>query len=552
MKYEKGYWLTKDSRTFLSRGYLTEGQTAEERIKIIAKVAEERLGIAGYAAKFEDYMLRGWISLASPVWSNYGTDRGLPISCNGSYISDEVASILEKTAEIGMMSKHGAGTSAYFGGIRGRGSEISTGGKADGPVHFIELIDKTTNIISQGSTRRGHCAVWLDVEHPNIKEFLTIKTEGSPIQNVSFGVCITDAWMESMLAGDEEKQDIWVKILERRAEKGYPYIFYTDNVNNNKPEWYKEYRIWASNMCVEIALPSSADESFVCCLASTNVLHYDDWKKTDLVEVVTLFLDTVITEYIDKIESNPRKYKFMEAALKFAKRHRAIGIGVIGWHSYLQRNSIAFESTQAKDINIEVWKFLDERSREASKTLAELFGEPEVLVGWGYRNATRLALAPTTSSSFILGAPSPQAEPEDSNYYTKDLAKGKFTVKNPFLKEILITLGKDTKEVWKSILMHGGSVQHLEFLTQHEKNVFKTFGEISQFEHMVQTADRQQFIDQSQSFNVMIHPSADMADVHELMVEGWRMGVKTWYYQHGANLTQEFSRDLLVCVACSL
>lgn len=545
---QQGYWLNNDSRKYLSNGYLSEGQTAEERIREIAEAAEKILKIEGYADKFEQYMLNGWISLASPIWSNFGNDKGLPISCNGSFVDDSIESILYTTAEVGTMTKKGAGTSVYYGKLRPRGTKITSGGTADGPVHYMELLSSTTNIVSQGNVRRGHAAVWLDIEHADIKEFLTLREEGSPIQNMSVGVCVSDAWMIDMIKGDSVKRKLWAKILQKRSESGYPYIFYTDNVNNNKPSWYKDYIIWASNMCTEIALPSNLLESFVCCLASLNLLHVDEWMGTDLVKVVTYFLDAVMEEYIQKTEG----IMFMERANRFARRHRAVGLGVLGWHSFLQSRMIAFESDEAREYNVSIRQWMFEQAKEASREMAVLYGEPEVLIGTGYRNATNLATAPTTSSSFILGQVSPGDEPLNSNYFTKDLQKGKFAYKNPHLVTLLKKYDKNNKETWNSILINGGSVQQLDFLTDHEKEVFKTFGEISQSEIIIQAAARQPFIDQAQSLNLMIHPNAPVKDVNALMIQAWELGIKTLYYQRSTNPAQEFARELLQCKSCAL
>lgn len=542
------YWLNDDSRTFLSRGYLKEGQSAEERIREIAETAERILNKPGFADKFEDYMHRGWFSLSSPVWANFGTNKGLPISCNGSFYEDTTESILMKTAEIGMQTKYGAGTSAYIGALRHRNATISTGGVSNGPVHFVGLIETHTDIISQSSVRRGNCAVYLPVDHPDIMEYLDMREEGSPIQHVSMGVCISDAWMESMLSGDAEKRKVWLRIIRKRYESGYPYIFWSDTVNKNAPKWYRDqgHTIWASNLCSEICQPSNADWSFVCNLASMNVLHFEDWRYTDAVEVMTYFLDAVMSEYIEKTASIP----LMKTVHDFAVANRAIGIGVLGYHSFLQSKMIPYESQEAREWNIMIFDAIDRDSREASRKLALEYGEPEVLKGYGQRNATRMAVAPTTSSSFILGQVSPSTELQNSNYYTKGLAKGKFTYKNPYLIEILKRYGKDTPEVWKSILIQGGSVQHLDFLTDHEKAVFKTFGEVAQIEVIQQAADRQQFIDQSQSTNLMIHPDTPPKDVSDLMIEAWRKGMKTLYYQRSTNPAQELVRELTSCQAC--
>ena len=541
-------WLNEDSRLFLSRGYLQEGMSAEDRIEEIAQAAEKILNKPGFAKKFYKYMIAGYYSLSSPVWSNFGVDRGLPISCNGVYVEDSIEQILQKTAEVGMQTKLGAGTSGYFGDLRPRGSSIKGGGKADGPVHYLRLYDTGTDVISQGSVRRGAFAGYLNIDHPDINEFLEIREPGATIQNISIGVTITDEWMESMITGDKAKREVWAKVLRKRKETGYPYLFFTDTVNNNKPKVLKDhnYPIYASNLCSEIALPSSKDWTFVCNLSSMNLVTWDEWKDTDAVEIMTYFLDAVMEEYIRKTKN----IKFMETAHNFAKHWRALGIGQLGWHSLLQLKMIPFESFEALELTEEISKFIDDRSLAASKEMAEIYGEPAGLKDYGVRNLTRCAIAPTTSSSFILGQVSPSIEPLASNYFVKDLAKGVFTYKNPYLVEVLEVHGKNNDETWDSILMRKGSVQHLDFLTQKERDVFKTFSEISPLNVVQQAAARQSYIDQSQSLNLMIPPDAPAKDINALIIEGWRLGVKTFYYQRSSNPAQELVRDIMTCVSC--
>jgi len=542
------YWLNRDSRTFLKRGYLDDGETPEERIKNIADAAQELLSIPGFSEKFQSYMSKGWYSLSSPIWANFGKKRGLPISCFGSYIDDTMESILRKSSEVGMMTKCGGGTSGYFGAIRERGADIGSGGKSNGPIHFLEIFETIANVVSQSNVRRGSFAAYLPVEHPDILEFLQIRNDGHPIQNLSIGVTISDAWMKEMLAGDKEKRKVWGAIIKKRFESGYPYIFYKNAMNRNAPLVYQDkgLEIYASNLCSEIALHSNTDESFVCNLSSLNVLHYDEWKDTDAPEILTYFLDAVMTEFIEKCKGKP----FMEAPRNFAKNQRALGIGVLGWHSLLQSKMIAFESMEAKFLNQEIHKTIQEKTKYATKELAKVYGEPPLLKGYGERNVTTMAIAPTTSSSFILGQVSPSIEPLNSNYFVKDLAKGKFTYKNPYLEALLEEKEKNTQEVWKTILVKGGSVQHLDFLSDEEKAVFKTFGEISQKEIIIQAAQRQKFIDQSQSLNIMVHPKSSPKDVSQLMIFAWEQGIKTLYYQRGTNPSQELSRNLLECASC--
>lgn len=909
------YWLNADSRKFLERGYLLEGEQPESRIRDIADAAEKLCGIMGFADKFERYVHAGFYSLSSPIWSNFGRDRGLPISCFGSYIPDNMEGILEKLAEVGMMTKAGGGTSGYFGDLRGRGAEISSGGKSTGSVHFMEMYDKLMNVVSQGNVRRGSFAAYLPIDHVDIEEFLKIRGEGNEIQDLSIGVCVSDEWMQSMIDGDKQKRKIWGLVIKKRFESGYPYIFFSDNANNNAPQVYKDkgLKIHNSNLCVtgdqrvvssfglltakelyeigedmilfdnhknvksspmrlieknanvfkitlengmshtvtsyhkiatrasdrgdikntacedlkigdsvaiqtkkglfgkinkpkeafllglyqadgtqhkdlvmidlwendfdlldevqsyhdyvcdtyntqessynsrvypnpkfidcqvrdgshqkkrlsgkalkkalnfekgyvpewiwsadeetqwqyirglyyadgtafksmsqgdpiqisltsidkeflseiqlilanlgmqssirslreagknllpdgkggnkyfdtqkcyrliignktdalvfekntgflsrkninienreyrdntkkfykiqsieyigqedvycvtidsdehhwicngfvthncsEIFLSNSEDESFVCNLSSLNLERWDEMKDTDAVETLVYFLDAVMTEFIDKTDN----IKHMEAPNRFARRQRALGVGVLGWHSYLQANMIPFESMEAKINNAAIWREIRQRADKASSELAEMFGEPELLKGYGRRNSTTLAVAPTTSSSFILGQVSPSIEPLNSNYFTKDLAKGKFTYKNPYLVKLLEEKGQNNNEVWKSILIRGGSVQHLDFLSQDEKDVFKTFGEISQKEIVIQAAQRQKHIDQGQSLNIMIPPNAKPKEVNELLIFAWEQGIKSLYYQRSSNPAQELARSIMTCASC--
>tara|TARA_A100001015_G_scaffold312729_1_gene418487 strand:- start:676 stop:2322 length:1647 start_codon:yes stop_codon:yes gene_type:complete len=542
------YWLNRDSRTFLKRGYLEDGETPEDRIKIIADSAQKTLAIPGFSEKFQSYMAKGWYSLSSPIWANFGKQRGLPISCFGSYIDDTMESILKKSSEVGMMTKCGGGTSGYFGALRKRGSNIGSGGKSNGPIHFLEIFETIANVVSQSNVRRGSFAAYLPVEHPDILEFLQIRNDGHPIQNLSIGVTISDAWMKAMLSGDKDKRKVWGAIIKKRFESGYPYILFKNAMNRNAPPVYQDkgLEIYASNLCSEIALHSNPTESFVCNLSSMNLLHYDEWKNTDAPEILTYFLDAVMTEFIDKCKAQP----FMDAPRKFAENQRALGIGVLGWHSLLQSKMISFESMEAKFLNQEIHQVIQEKTKYATRELAKVYGEPSLLKGYGERNVTTMAVAPTTSSSFILGQVSPSVEPLNSNYFVKDLAKGKFTYKNPYLETLLEEKEQNTSEVWKNILVKGGSVQHLNFLSKEEKDIFKTFGEISQKEVVIQAAQRQKYIDQSQSLNIMVHPKSSPKDVSQLMIFAWEQGIKTLYYQRGTNPSQELSRNLLECASC--
>jgi len=539
MERKKYYWLNEESRTFLSRGYINE--TPEQRIHDIAVIAEKYLKVDGFAEKFEDYMARGFYSLSTPVWINFGKQKGLPISCYGSNVDDNLDSILNAGREIGMMSKYGGGTSVYLGNIRPRGSSISTGGTADGPVHYARIYDTVVDVCKQSEARRGACAAWLPVEHPDVLEFLEIGGEGNPIQNLQFGISVTDKWIDDMKSGDPDKRKVWAKIIQKRNEFGYPYIMFKDNSNNNSP--YKELGmdITASNLCSEIQLPTDSFNSFVCCLGSLNLLHWDEIVETDAIETYTLFLNAVIDEFITKSKTMPG----MGRAYKFASDHRAIGLGVLGWHSYLQSKLIEFESTEAKMINSRIFSIIKTRSEMASMDLCETKDVKSIREG--YANTTLVAIAPTKSSSFIHGQVSMGIEPIKSNYFVKDLAKSKTIYKNPFLKEELAKYNLDTEEVWEDILKKDGSVQHLDFPT---KGVFKSFIEISPKEIIIQAATRQKFIDQAQSLNLMIDPSVPAKDINQLYLFAHEQGVKTLYYQFSVSSAQAFSRNILECASC--
>lgn len=836
-------WLNESSRIFLHRGYLLEGTEPEDRIRYIADHAEKLLDYPGFADKFYHYMARGYYSLASPIWSNFGLDRGLPISCVtgdtwintnnggkqakdivvgdmvlthknryrpvtkviptkdkgdiyrlkisleidelyitgnhpvltqegwvkvedlninkhlvavnneilkndkdhvidenvivandgieyysilsldktdkvedvydftveedhsfscagvivhncfGSYIGDSIYDIMNTTAEVGMMSKTGGGTSGYFGAIRPRGAPIKDNGHSDGSFNFAKLFDTVIDVISQGTSRKGQFAGYIDIEHPDIEEWLDIHKEGNPIQLMYYGVCIGDQWLKEMKEGDAEKRRIWAKVLQRKAESGIPYLFFKDNVNNQKPDVYKDkdMTIYASNLCVsgdttiltkeyghtpiaehvgelvtvwngqewspnvqlvktgedqelylvklsngksirctgyhkwfiqndinvastitetkdlepgdalehwllptdddgvteaehvsiasvtkleeredtyccneplrhavifngvmtsqcsEIALPSSLEESFVCCLSSMNALYFDEWKDTDAVETMTYFLDAVMEEFIQKSKSIP----MMEKAHRFASRHRAIGIGVLGWHSYLQYKHTPFESFQAMQLNNELFKTIHDRSYAASREMAVRYGEPEVLKGYGRRHTCLQSVAPTKSSSFILGGVSPSVEPIRSNYYIKDLAKIKTTYRNPLLTKVLQEKGLDNEATWQSILVNDGSVQHLEGLSDEDKEVFKTWQEISQLTIIQQAAQRQKYIDQGQSINILVHPDTPTKDINQLYLTAHELGMKSIYYQFSMSAAQKFNRALLnTCTTC--
>ena len=401
-----------------------------------------------------------------------------------------------------------------------------------------------------GNTRRGAFAAYLDIDHPDIEEFLKIKSIGHTIQNLFYGVCIPDYWMQEMEAGDMEKRQVWAKVLESRQEKGLPYLFFTDNVNRNKPEIYKKTNsaINSSNLCSEIALPSNEDESFVCCLASMNLELYDEWKDTKAVKYAIYFLDAIMSEFIEKT-----KGKFgLKQAHNFAKRHRALGLGVLGYHSYLQKNNIAFSDGMI--FNNESFALIERESKKASKELGEMLGYAPIFDEVDgiekYRNTTTMAIAPTTSSSAILGQVSAGIEPYSSNYYKAGLSKGNFMRKNKYLQFILKEKGLDNEDTWRKIMLNGGSVQGLSELSDAEKAVFMTFKEINQRDILNQAVSRQRYIDQSQSLNINIPSDIPIKEVNKLILDFWKSGGKTLYYQRSQSVSKELITNLVSCSSC--
>src|SRR5690625_3461820 len=466
---EKLWWYNAESEQILNRGYLLKGETVEGAIDRITTAASQRLYKPELKPAFKELIERGWMSLSSPIWANMGTERGLPISCFNVFVPDNIEGITHKLGEVIMQTKIGGGTSAYFGSLRERGSAVTDNGKSSGAVSFMKLFDTAMDTISQGGVRRGAFAAYLDIDHPDIMEFLQIKEIGHPIQNLFTGVCVPDYWMQDMIDGDREKREVWARLLESRQQKGLPYIFFTDNVNRNKPQVYKDlnYPINASNLCSEIMLPSKEDESFVCCLSSMNIEMYDEWKDSDAVKLAIFFLDAVMQEFISKTEDN----YYLKNAHRFAKNHRALGLGALGWHSYLQKNMIPFEGMEAKNLTNVIFSDIQSQAEKATKDLARIYGEPKLLEGYGKRNTTLTSIAPTTSSSAILGQSSPGIEPFSSNYYKAGLSKGNFIRQNKYLKKLFEEKGMDNEDIWRDIMLHHGSVQHLEGLTQEEKDV---------------------------------------------------------------------------------
>jgi len=545
-------WLNDNSRKFLESGYLSDGETAKQRIRAIGDRAEEILGIEGFSDKVYDNIGNDWNSFSSPLWANFSKGRGFPISCFNSHVPDNTAGILSAHAEVGIMSKMGGGTSGYFGDVRSRGSKIAGEGETSGAVHFMELFQSATDVISQGGVRRGYMASTLPIDHGDIEEFLEVGTEGHPIQVMNTSVSVKDYWLEEMIAGDKEKRKIWGKVLKSRDEIGFPYVYFHDAANRNKPDVYKDndMDILSSNLCHEILLPSNDDESFVCNLMSLNMLHYDEWKNTDLIETCVFLLDAVMTDFIEKLEAlrdsdhkeDRQTFQFMERPYNFAKRHRALGLGVLGWASFLQSKGLPFVSEESTKLTEECFENIQQQSYKASEELARMYGEPELLKGYGRRNTTLNALAPTTSSAFIQGQISQSIEPPMSNFYIKDLAKLKAVIKNPFLEKMLEEKGINNKDTWDKIAKDDGSVLGLTELTDDEKEVFLTFDEIDVYGIIDQAAVRQKYLDQGQSLNLKIPANFTTKETNKVTLHAWKKGLCTLYYQHSVNAAQQFIR----------
>lgn len=571
-------WINEGTISTLAAGYIPKSFASGSNItkddvikwlRIKADHAEALLRKEGYADKLMDYLSRGWISLSSPLWSNYGNSRGWPVSCFGSRFDDTMGSILFGHAENGMLMKLGGGTSGFFA-LRPVNAplgsnevidyrktytrdDVGPNGQSKGLIHFLDMFETEINIVSQGAVRRGFFSAYIDIDHAELEDFLHIGTEKSDIQIMTTGVCVSDEFLQKVEDGDREAKNKMAKLIQARDETGAPYIIYTGNMNGKtKPECYKDDTIMASNMCTEIALPATSDETFVCVLASLNLKYWDDWKDTDLVETMIEFLDSVCTDTIIKYEGMDDSHgkQLLVRPYNFLKNHRALGLGVLGWATYLQEHMIPFESKEAAQLNYNIFKTMREKAEKASIKLGEEFG---CVKGTNRRNTTLLAVAPTKTSSYILGQASQGIEPIWSNYHIDEKAKTKSVFKNPALVDYLQSVGMDTPEVWRSILIHDGSVQQLDWMDAHVKDVFKTFGEIPLDAVLYQAAARQEFIDQAQSLNLMIDPDMTPREkLHEIYLKAWKLGIKSLYYQYSINAAQALARKKMQgeCTSC--
>jgi ribonucleoside-diphosphate reductase alpha chain len=531
----------------ITGGYLINGESPKDAYERVAKTVAKRLYKPELAEKFFDYIWKGWLCLASPVLSNTGSDRGLPISCFGIDVADSVHDIGTKNLEMMLLAKHGGGVGIGINMIRPAGARITNNGTSDGVVPFCKIYDSTILATNQGSVRRGAASVNINIEHPDFDEWVEIREPKGDInrQSLNLHQCavVGDKFMRRLEAGNMEARGKWSKLLQKRKATGEPYILFKGNTNKNNPTAYKKnsLKVHMTNICSEIVLHTDESHSFVCCLSSVNLDKYDEWKNTNLIYDATWFLDGVLEEFIQKAKN----MKGFENSVRSAEKGRALGLGVLGWHSLLQKNGIGFESLLAQFKTREIFSKIKIETERASRALAETYGEPLWCVGTGFRNTHLRAIAPTVSNSKLAGNVSPGIEPWAANVFTEQSAKGTFIRKNKELKKVLRKVGIDTKETWDKILEDGGSVQgikqldgwyydHGGRLNQEEgesvKNVFKTFKEINQLELIRQAGIRQDYIDQSVSLNLAFPSEATPRWLNTVHFEAWKQGVKTLYY----------------------
>ena len=517
----------------ISKGYLMPGETPKKAYRRVAHAVAMRLNRPDLESKFYKYIWNGWIGLASPVLSNTGTDRGLPISCFGIDTPDSIRGIGLTNAELMRLTSYGGGVGISLSRIRGRGAEITGNGKSEGIVPWAKIYDSTIVATNQGSVRRGAASVNLDINHPDIHEYLQIRRpKGDPNRqclNLHQAVIVDDAFMKRLNDRDSEAMSLWLEILKSRVETGEPYIMFKDNVNKDNPLAYRmnNLDVTMTNICSEITLHTDEEHSFICCLSSLNLAKYDEWKNTDVVEIATYFLDGVMEEFIQKTNGKDS----MIRTHRSAKKGRALGLGVMGWHTFLQQKNLAFNSIGATAWTHTIFSDIKIKAEAASRQMALEYGEPTWCKGTGMRNTHLLAIAPTVSNSRINNC-SAGIEPQPANIYVFNGAKGTFIVKNPELEKLLVEKKHNTTRVWDQIMGDNGSVMGLsnDILTEDEKEVFMTFPEINQLALVQQAATRQKYIDQTQSLNLAFDPTDSPKWINQVHMEAWKLGVKTLYY----------------------
>ena len=567
----------------VSGGYLLAGETPKDAYWRVATTVAKRLNKPELASKFFDYIWKGWLNLASPVLSNTGTERGLPISCFGIDVADSIYDIGNKNLELMLLAKHGGGVGVGINQIRPAGAKITGNGTSDGVVPFAKVYDSTILATNQGSVRRGAASVNIDIEHEDFWEWLEIREPKGDVNrqclNLHQCVVVSDGFMQKIEAGDKEARKRWTAVIRKRRATGEPYIMFKGNVNRVNPEAYKQngLKVYMTNICSEITLHTDENHSFVCCLSSLNLARYDEWKDTDLVYTATIFLDGVLTEFI-----NRAKYmRGFENSVRSAEKGRALGLGVLGWHTYLQDKNIPFDSLTGQFETRKIFSQIKIESERASRDLATEYGEPLWCVGTGMRNTHLRAIAPTVSNSKLSGNSSPGIEPWAANVFTEQTAKGTFIRKNPTLVNALQLIKQDKKSTWDKILEDGGSVQGLDFMNDywvaegsHDapiktkeleklnnlekgryialKDVFRTFKEINQLELVKQAGVRQQYIDQSVSLNLAFPTEAEPKFINQVHLEAFKQGIKTLYYMRTESVLRGdiAAKALDDCLSC--
>ena len=538
----------------ISGGYLLQGESPKEAYVRVSKAVARRLYKPELADTFFDYIWNGWLCLASPVLSNTGTDRGLPISCFGIDVADSISDIGQKNLEMMLLAKHGGGVGIGINMIRPAGAKITGNGTSDGVVPFCKIYDSTILATNQGSVRRGAASVNINIDHPDFFDWLEIREPKGDVNRQSLNlhqcVIVGDKFMRKLEAGSADARNKWSKLLQKRKATGEPYIMFKGNVNKNNPAAYKDnaLKVHMTNICSEITLHTDENHSFICCLSSLNLAKYDEWKNTNIIYDSIWFLDGVLEEFIQK-----SKYrKGFENSVRSAEKGRALGLGVLGWHTYLQERGLPFEGLLSQYETRKIFSQIKIESERASMALADTYGEPLWCVGTGMRNTHLRAIAPTVSNSKLSGNVSPGIEPWAANIFTEQSAKGTFIRKNPTLESILEKQGINSKEIWEKILADGGSVQDLKELDADTKEVFKTFKELNQLELVRQAGIRQQYIDQSVSLNLAFPSEATPKWINKVHMDAWRKGVKTLYYMRTESVLRGDIANTAMddCVAC--
>jgi len=567
----------------VSKGYLLKGETPKDAYWRVASTVAKRVQKPELASKFFDYMWRGWLNLATPVFSNTGTERGLPISCFGIDVADSVYDIGAKVSEMMLLAKHGGGVGIGVNQIRPAGTKISQNGTSDGIVPFVKVYDSAILATSQGNVRRGAASVNIDIEHGDFWDWLEIREPKGDVNrqclNIHQCAIVSDAFMQKLEQGDKEARKRWAALLRKRRATGEPYIMYKGNVNRASPDAYKNngLKVYMTNICSEITLHTDESHSFVCCLSSVNLAKYDEWKDTDLIYTATWFLDGVLSEFIQKA-------KYMagfQHAVRSAEKGRALGLGVLGWHTYLQERNIPFDSLMAQFETRKIFSQIKTESEKASRDMAKEFGEPLWCVGTGFRNTHLRAIAPTVSNSKLSGNVSAGIEPWAANVFTEQTAKGTFIRKNPTLESTLESIGMNTPDVWDQILRDGGSVQGMDWMdswyvqtgTKTDpisqeaydsigsmekdqyvalKDVYRTFKEINQLELVKQAGVRQQYVDQAVSLNLAFPLEAEPKFISQVHLEAYNQGIKTLYYMRTESVLRGdiAAKAMVDCLSC--